>query len=246
MRRECPWDRAQTLRSIRQNLIEEVYELIEGIDEGDKDKIEEELGDLLFLSLFAIRIARDERVIKEKDFYKKMLTKYQRRHPHVFGKKRVVDKEDVLRLWQERKKGIFDGIPETLPSLIQARLIQERASRYKFDWSDVNGPLKKIFEEIAELQRAIKSGQGREITIELGDLLFSIVNLSRFLKIDAELALRATNRKFIGRFQKIIHKLEERGRDPKKSNLVEMDRIWEEVKKQKPIRKRSDKPRSSD
>ncbi len=203
-----------------------------------KAKIEEELGDLLFGAIFAVKIASDERLIRQKEFYKRLEAKYRRRHPHVFGKRKARSREEALKIWQEWKQDIFDGIPKSLPALLQARLIQERAARYKFDWPGWSGPLKKIEEEVNEVRSALRQKKSKLIEIEIGDLLFSVVNLCRFLKIDAEDALRLTNRKFIRRFKAVIKELKKRGKRPADSSLVEMDRIWTRSKKT-----RSGKPR---
>lgn len=226
-----PWDRCQTLKSIRTSLIEEVYELIEAINERNNKKIEEELGDLVFLALFALRIACDEGVTGQKKFYERLLKKYRERHPHVFGQRKVSSREDVLKVWQEWKNDIFDGIPKSLPALIQARLVQERAARHKFDWPDLQGPLAKIDEEFKEVKKALSTRRIKQVADEIGDLLFSVVNLSRFLKIDAEHALGQTNRKFVGRFRRVIKELKTRGRKSGEATLEEMDRIWEKHKR---------------
>jgi len=136
----------------------------------------------------------------------------------------------VLQAWQKKKRDIFGGIPKSLPALLQAKLIQERAARNRFDWPGIEGPMAKLGEELGEVRRAIRRGRKRQVALELGDLLFSVVNVSRFLKVDPEAALRQTNCKFVGRFQKVIRALKSRGKDLGQADSAEMDRLWEKAK----------------
>lgn len=201
------------------------------------------MGDFLFTALFAIKIACDEKLIRPRSFYRRLETKYRGRHPHVFGRTRVRDKEEVLRVWQKKKREIFEGIPRALPALQQANLIQERAARHRFDWPALDGPLAKLAEELREIRHAVKTGNRHEISEELGDLLFSAVNVSRFLEIDPEAALRQTNRKFIRRFRQVIRQFGEQRKDLASVSLAEMDRLWESNKqrRRKSLKRKSKK-----
>ncbi|RKX70445.1 nucleoside triphosphate pyrophosphohydrolase [candidate division WOR-3 bacterium] len=220
LRKECPWDRKRKLKDLVNSFIEESYELLAALEDGDREKISEEIGDLLFLGLMAVVIAEEEIKIDPNQLYRDLIEKYVRRHPHVFGDAELKNGSDVLRYWERHKKRPFSDIPKVLPALVRARLIQERASRFGFDWEDVTGPIEKVKEEVAELTRSDDSSR----EVEFGDLLFSLVNVARFLKIDPETALAKTCDKFQRRFQRVI---ERAGPD---ADLEEMDRIWEDLK----------------
>ena len=227
LRKKCPWDRKQTLKSLKNNLIEEAYELIEAIEDDNSDAIKEEIGDILFLGIFLAKILEDEKGISFNKIISATVEKYKSKHPHVFKNINLKDQEAVLKFWQRSKKDIFNGIPKTLSALIAARVIQERASKLGFDWDSHKGPLKKVDEEIREIKRSINS---KMVFEEFGDLLFACVNLARHLKLDPEDALRYANKKFVKRFKKIRDVLKKRGKDIEDSNLEEMDKIWEEAK----------------
>jgi len=235
LRRECPWDRKQTLYSLRFSLIEEAYELYDALRKRNYKKTEEELGDLLFLTLFLMLIGEEEKRWKIQNLIKKVSDKLVYRHPHVFKKKRVENIEDVLINWEKLKRkssnSILSGIPKSLPALRKAQLIQTRVRRVKFDWQDYRGPLEKMEEEMKELKREIEKGNKARMEEELGDLLFSITNLSRHLGLDAEETLNKSCEKFTHRFKKIEKRLSELGKTPSGSSLEEMDRIWEELKR---------------
>lgn len=232
----CPWDRAQTHDSIRKNLIEETYELAETIDELDFDHMLEELGDVLLQVMLHSQIAKEEGYFDIYDVIDQLNKKLIRRHPHVFGDKKAKEEEDALNYWQEAKKeekgdqnqedtSILEGIPN-LPSILKAYKLQKKAAEVNFDWDDIKEVYLKIDEELEEL----KSAPEEERIAELGDLLFAIVNLARFLKIDPEAALARTNTKFIRRFQFIEHKLKENGIPIEKATLETMDKYWNEAK----------------
>ena len=234
----CPWDRVQTLETIKPHLIEEIYEVSEAIDEGDIPKLREELGDILFLILFSCRIAEEEGKFSVADVLTSTHDKMKSRHPHVFKKQQDLDPHQVVDEWQrakrdERKKktgSVLGGLPRTLPALLRAQRIQERAASLGFDWEDIKDVFEKLREEIGEFEEAWQNAERDRIVDELGDILFSIVNLARFLKIDAEDALRRTSDKFCRRFEKVENAISKQG----KMTLEEMDKIWEKSKESEP------------
>lgn len=235
LRRECPWDRKQTHESIRPYLIEEAYEVAEAIGSGDDGELKEELGDLLLQVVFHARMAEERGAFSVGDVVKDLVEKLVRRHPHVFGEVEVKDAEEVLERWEEIKKkegreSLLDGVPRSLPALLRARRVQEKASKVGFDWERAEGALGKLGEELGELEDAMRSGDRVRAEEELGDLLFSVVNLSRFLGLDPEWALHKAIDKFVARFKKVEEELAERGKDPREATLEEMDRIWDETK----------------
>jgi tetrapyrrole methylase family protein/MazG family protein len=235
----CPWDREQTHQSIRKNLIEETYEVLETIDDDDPDAMCEELGDLLMQIMLHSQMAAEEGYFTVDDVVAGLNEKLIRRHPHVFGEKRAEDADEAFANWQEIKakekaaKGIdtgnqsqLAGIPRELPALMYAYKLQKKAAEVGFDWDDIADVLRKVEEEYQELREAA----AEERAGELGDLLFAVVNLARFYKIDPEEALSLTNRKFQRRFAYIEKKLREAGRTFAETSLEEMDKWWEEAK----------------
>ena len=235
----CPWDREQDHRTLRQYLLEEAYETVDAIDSQDMYNICEELGDLLLQIVFHACIAAEDGNFDINDVVAKITEKMIRRHPHVFGNVRVENSDEVLVNWAAmkemekgvRKEGILDGIPEFLPSLMRAQKIQAAAAKVGFDWPDYEGALEKLYEELAEMLGAIKSGSGVQKEDEIGDVLFSVVNLSRLLKINAEVALSGTINKFLHRFNYIEKKAIKEDRKLGECSLGEMDTWWEEAKK---------------
>lgn len=236
----CPWDAEQTHKSIARCSIEEAYELVDAIDNGDIGHIREELGDLLLQVVFHSTIAKDLGEFTIADVINDLADKLIYRHPHVFGDADISDSKEVIKNWDRLKKkeegkaerkSILDGIPEALPALLYARKIQSAASRVGFDWNDPQGATDKIKEEAEELLEAFRSGDGEEIESEIGDLLFSIVNFARHAGVDPEAALRKTNGKFRERFSKIEDEAKKRGIALEDMSLEEMDAIWESAKK---------------
>ncbi len=227
LREKCPWDRVQTLDSMKGKLIEEPYELVEAIEKSDVDAMVEELGDIIFLALFLVRILEEKGQATIEGIIASTISKYKRKHPHVFAEKELKDEKQVLQFWHKSKDDIFAGIPIILPALLAAKVIQERASRVGFDWPSHDGPLEKVREEVHELEN-IPDAKRKE---ELGDLLFASVNLARHLDIDPEEALRHANKKFVRRFREILKRLEEQGKNIDNTSLEEMDRIWDDIKK---------------
>ena len=235
----CPWDREQSPKTLKPYMVEEVYEAIEAIDQNDHKKLCEELGDMLLHIVMQAQFAAEEGKFKIEDVIRSINEKMVRRHPHVFGRKRVKTAEEVLERWEkikqkevakagEQHKGILASIPQSLPALYRADKVQRRAARVGFDWDSVAGAWKKVYEEIREIKSEIqnpKSKQGK-IKEEIGDLLFAGVNVARKLGIDAEEALQNSTSKFTRRFKEIEKHLKN-----KKLTLRQMDKIWNEVKK---------------
>ncbi|AKJ64534.1 nucleoside triphosphate pyrophosphohydrolase [Kiritimatiella glycovorans] len=236
----CPWDREQTLDSIKGNLIEESYELVEAIEEGRRDKIREELGDVLLQVVFQSRICEEDGSFDLDAVAETLCEKLVRRHPHVFGDDTAEDSREVLRNWETIKRdeggqgprSLFEGLPAHLPALMKAHQVQRRAARVGFDWPEAAEVLDKVQEEIAELREALAASAvvPEKVREELGDLLFSMVNLCRRLDAEAEDVLRLSTAKFMRRFRALEQKLHRAGRTPDECTLEELDRVWDEVK----------------
>lgn len=237
LRKECPWDRKQTPQSLRQYILEEAYETVEAIDNRDWDELKKELGDLLLQIVFQAEIAREENRFTLREVIQHINEKLIRRHPHVFGETQVSSAEEVKENWeqikveQENRKSLLEGVPRQLSALLRAQRLQDKASQVGFDWTDARDVLKKIKEEISELETALSRNEQEEIEDELGDIIFSVVNLARFHRVNAEDALRKTINKFISRFEYIEKKLEKENKSIYNSSLEEMDKLWEESKK---------------
>lgn len=236
-REGCPWDRHQKKNDVGKYLIDEACEVIDAIDEGTPDDLKEELGDLLFQILFLAKISAEKGEFDMTDVVKGISEKMIRRHPHVFGDRMVNTVEEVKLTWQEIKREERGGkkqkkttnignIGNSLPSLLQAFKITERASDWEFDWKNTEGVLEKLEEEIAELKSALSGDNQEQIEDEIGDLFFSLVNLSRFVKVNPEIALRASIKKFIRRFSFIENRLKEQGKTLPCVSLEEMDHLW--------------------
>lgn len=235
--RGCPWDKEQTHESIKKYLVEETYEVLDAIDEKNMHKLCEELGDLLLQITFHARIAEEEGRFNINDVIREIIEKMVRRHPHVFGSASAQTPEQVLTKWEEIKdvetdkpRPILD-VPKNFPALYRAQKLQQKAARVGFDWPDITGAWDKLKEELKELKDAEAEGIG--IKEELGDVLFAVVNLARFLGVDAEEALQDTNRKFIQRFSHIEEKAKLINVDIKELSLEEMDIFWNEAKTNK-------------
>ena len=236
----CPWDRVQTEKDLAKYLLSEAYEVVEAIDEAAAEHVREELGDLLFQILFLVVMAEEKGHFRMGDVIGEISAKMIRRHPHVFGDTKVAGVADVKANWDEIKatvekktktaSALFDGIPRSLPALTQAREVTERAGKVGFDWENADQVLLKVEEEIGELRRAMKDGAPGPIREEIGDLLLTIVNLSRFVDVEPEIALRGTIAKFIRRFTYMEKGLRAAGKAPETATLAEMDRLWEEAK----------------
>ncbi len=231
----CPWDREQTFDSLRPYILEETYEILEAIDEKRYAQLKEELGDLILHIVFQAQVAREMGLFEIDDVLKGINEKLIKRHPHVFGEVKVSGTREVLENWEkikldEGEKRLLGGVPKSLPSLLRAFRVQEKAAGVGFDWESDRDVIAKILEEIKELRRARSKGNQAEVEEEFGDLLFAMVNLARWWKVTPEEALRKTVEKFMRRFAYIEDVLKERGQDIKKATLEEMDAIWEEAK----------------
>jgi MazG family protein len=236
----CPWDREQTLRSLRPYVLEETYEVLEAIDLGDADEHREELGDLLLQIVFQAQLRKEEGRFDFADVADAISNKLVSRHPHVFGDADVKDADAVLRQWaalkREEKKAkggggsVLEGVPKEMPALARADRLTEKASRIGFDWPDAGGAREKVGEELGELDEAIALGDAAAIEHELGDVLFAIANLSRKLGLPPEEALRGAIGRFVARFGHIERELERRGVPHGTASLAEMDALWNEAK----------------
>lgn len=233
----CPWDRSQSREDLKTYLVEETYEVLDAIDSGCTEKLKEELGDLLLQIVFHAEIADEEKAFDIEDVCRAINEKLIRRHPHVFGDVKAETPDIVLKNWETIKKGekegksALGGVPKVLPALLKAYRLQEKAARVGFDWEETRQVEAKVDEELAELREAVDSGDKSKIREEMGDLLFAIVNLSRFLKLDPEDTLQAANEKFIRRFKAVEKSAADDGRDLHGMSLAEMDQLWEEAKK---------------
>ncbi len=233
----CPWDLEQTLDTIKPNLIEEAYETLDAMESGNRDHLAEELGDLLLQIVFQSQIAAQEGSFNFADVAKGISDKLVRRHPHIFGDVKVADSSEVLRNWDSIKKtekkariSALDGVPKHIPPLHRAYQLQKQASRVHFDWSHIQDVFAKLEEEIVELKEAIARKKRQPIIEEIGDLLFSVVNIARFMKVDPAYALELTNAKFIRRFRFVEDEIVASGRRMKDCTLAEMDTIWDKVR----------------
>jgi MazG family protein len=233
----CPWDREQSFDTIKPYLLEETYEVIDAIDARDWDGLSEELGDLLLQPVFFAQMAAEEGKFDIADSLEAINSKLIRRHPHVFAEGDARTADDVKRRWDEIKaeekskpKGLLAGVSRSTPALVEAQQIASRAAGAGFDWPNVEQVIDKLHEELAELHAARKSGSAGDVEGEIGDLLFVLVNIARFLKVDPEQALRKTNAKFRRRFAHVEAGLEERGKTLRETNVDEMESLWQEAK----------------
>jgi tetrapyrrole methylase family protein/MazG family protein len=237
LRERCPWDRKQDRDSLKPFLVEEAYELLEAIEEDSPEKIREELGDLLLQIVFHSQIAKEQGEFDIKGVIEGICEKMVSRHPHVFGTEEFSTAEEVVEQWEERKKeegklrdSILEGVPGSMPALLRAHRLTSRAAKVGFDWQRIDDVLKKLDEELKEFREALKSKNEDEIEDELGDIFFVLVNVSRFVGINPEDALRKTISKFISRFRHIEMKAAEAGLGLREMTLEEMDRLWDDAK----------------
>jgi MazG family protein len=242
----CPWDREQDMKSLRRYVLEEACEVIDAIDEGDPAHLQEELGDLALQVVFLGELGRRESSFGPDDIVRGIIEKLVRRHPHVFGDTFVSGSEEVLQNWEAIKaeehkdRGVLDGVPHSLPALYRAQRMSEKVSRVGFDWPDGRGSRDKVTEELAELDEAIAGGDKERVEAELGDLLFSLVNLARHHGIDAELSLRKTADRFARRFSHVEQRVKEQhggwprnaeGKPTAGLSLKQLDEYWDEAKR---------------
>ena len=235
LREKCPWDKKQTIHTLRQQTIEETYELADAITEKDWKGIKEELGDLLLHIAFYAKIGAEKNQFTFQEVIDDICAKLIRRHPHIYGDVHVENDEDVKRNWEqikmdEGKKSVLSGVPVSLPAMVKAMRIQDKAKQVGFEWSTKEQVWEKIEEEKAELLEAVASGNTEEIEAEAGDLFFSVVNYVRYLNVDAENALELTNKKFIRRFTLMEERARQENRELKNMSLNEMDAWWNEIK----------------
>jgi XTP/dITP diphosphohydrolase len=237
LRKECPWDRSQTNETLRTLTLEEVYELSEAIIENDDKKIKEELGDIMLHLVFYSTIADEKNSFDMADVLKVLNEKLIRRHPHIFSDTTVNNVNEVKKNWEkikleEGKKSVLEGVPSHLPSMIKAYRLQDKAKGVGFDWENVDQVYEKFLEELEELHQAIHSANQKNIEEELGDVLFALINYSRFLGVNPDDALEKANKKFIHRFKYIEQKAINNGSQINNLSLEEMDKLWNEIKKQ--------------
>ena len=235
LREQCPWDKKQTIHTLRQMTLEEVYELTEVITEENWKGIKEELGDLLLHIVFYAKIGKEKNEFSIEEMIHAICEKLISRHPHIYGNVAVESDEDVKRNWEqiklkEGKSSILAGVPKALPSLIKAMRLQEKAKQVGFEWETKEQVWEKVEEEIKEMKEAIQDSNPSKVEEEFGDVLFSLVNYARFLKVDAENALELTNKKFLERFTAMEKMATERGQNLNTMNLMQMDSLWNEVK----------------
>lgn len=236
----CPWDREQTHETLKSTLIEETYETVEAIDSGDANHLKEELGDLLLNIMLQAQIADENEDFDIYEVINTLTEKLIRRHPHVFGNVQVENSDEVVKNWEsiksqeagyEDRESVLDGIPIAMPALLRGQKIQKRAARVGFDWDNITDVLNKVEEELDELKDSLNDNDPDAVEMEIGDLLFAVVNLCRFLDLQAEETLRKSNRKFINRFKRLEVELEKQGKVITEQTLAELDQIWDEVKK---------------
>ncbi|MDR3678770.1 MAG: nucleoside triphosphate pyrophosphohydrolase [Flavipsychrobacter sp.] len=237
LREECPWDRKQTIQTLRQQTLEEVYELADAITDENYTGIKEELGDLLLHIVFYSKIGEEKGSFTLDDVIEGVCNKLVSRHPHIYSSVKVEDEEDVKRNWEaikmkEGKKSVLSGLPPSLPALMKALRLQGKTKQVGFEWENTAQVQEKVDEEITELYEAVAGGDPAEIEEEMGDVLFSLINYARFINVDPEQALEKTNKKFIRRFQYIEEKARGQGADLQQMTLEQMDALWNEAKKQ--------------
>lgn len=236
LREKCPWDKKQTLESLRHLTIEETYELGDAILDNDLQEIKKELGDVLLHIVFYAKIGSETNDFDIADVCHEICEKLISRHPHIYGDVVVADEEEVKRNWEklklkEGKKSVLEGVPKSLPALVKASRIQDKVKGVGFDWEESHQVWDKVQEELEELQEEVKSGDQDKIEAEFGDVLFSMINYARFLKVNPEDALERTNKKFIKRFMYLESKAGELGKPIAEMTLAEMDVFWEEAKR---------------
>jgi XTP/dITP diphosphohydrolase len=237
LREQCPWDKKQTIHTLRPMTIEETYELADAITAENWNHIREELGDLMLHVLFYSRIGKEQEQFTLQEVLEGIAQKLIVRHPHIYGDVKVNDEEDVKRNWEkikmkEGKDSVLSGVPVSLPAMVKATRIQEKAKQVGFEWEKKEDVWKKVEEEMQELQQEVAKGDQARIEAEFGDVLFSLVNYARFLQVDAEGALERTNQKFMARFRKMEQQAKLNGQLLADMSLAEMDAIWNEVKKE--------------
>ena len=237
LREQCPWDRKQTIHTLRQQTIEEVYELTDAITDENWTGLKEELGDMLLHIVFYSKIGAEQNKFTLDEIIEGVCNKLVARHPHIYSNVKVEDEEDVKQNWEkiklkEGKKSVLSGVPKSLPAITKAIRLQEKTKQVGFEWDHLGQVKEKVDEEIAELYEAVAGGDEKHIQEEFGDVLFALVNYARFINVDPENALELTNKKFIRRFQQMEIMAEAQGKVLYDMDLGEMDALWNEVKQQ--------------
>jgi len=232
----CPWDKSQSHRSLLPYLIEEAHEVLDAVEAKDDSKLKEELGDLLLQIVFHSQIAQERHKFNIEQVIDNLVNKLKIRHPHVFNKRKKLTPKQVVDNWEHIKKRtknrmVLSGIPKNLPALLKAYRVQEKVGRFGFDWQKTEDIFEKINEEMEEFRKAKRNKRKNHLEEELGDILFSLVNLSRHIKLNPELVLGKTIEKFVKRFNYIEKELSKKGKSLKKTNLAEMDKLWEKSKR---------------
>ncbi|WP_046757419.1 nucleoside triphosphate pyrophosphohydrolase [Kordia jejudonensis] len=235
LREQCPWDKKQTMQSLRHLTIEETYELGDAILDNDLEEVKKELGDVLLHIVFYAKIGSETNDFDIADVANEISDKLISRHPHIYGDVEVNDEEDVKRNWEnlklkEGKKSVLEGVPKSLPALVKANRIQDKVAGVGFDWEEPQQVWEKLQEELGEFQEEVAKGDQEAMEAEFGDVLFSMINYARFLKINPENALERTNKKFIKRFQYLEEKAKSKNKKLADMTLAEMDVFWEEAK----------------
>lgn len=235
LREQCPWDRKQTIQTLRQQTIEETYELADAITDEDWKGIKEELGDLLLHIVFYSKIGAEKELFTLDDVIEGVCNKLVGRHPHIYSSVQVKDEEEVKQNWEklklkEGKTSILSGVPQSLPAVVKALRLQEKTKQVGFEWDTIDQVKDKVDEEVEELYEAVDTGNADKIEEEFGDVLFALVNYARFAKVDPELALEKTNKKFIRRFQYIEKMAAEQNKVLHDMSLEEMDALWNKAK----------------
>ncbi len=235
LREQCPWDKKQTIQTLRPQTLEEVYELTDAITDNDWNGLKEELGDVLLHIVFYSRIGAEQEKFTLDEVIEGVCNKLVARHPHIYSNVKVDDDEQVKQNWErikmkEGKKSVLSGVPKSLPAIIKALRLQDKTKQVGFEWDDVAQVKEKVDEEIQELYSAVATGQQNKIEDEFGDVLFALVNYARYLDVDPENALERTNKKFIKRFSYIETKAKEAGKDLQHMTLEEMDELWNQAK----------------
>jgi len=235
LREQCPWDMKQTMESLRHLTIEEVYELGDAILEKDQQEIKKELGDILLHIVFYAKIGSETKDFDMADVTNSICEKLIERHPHIYGDVKVADEEEVKKNWENLKlkagnKSVLEGVPMSLPALVKASRIQDKVAGVGFDWEEPQQVIEKLKEELGELKVEVQAQDQDKMEAEFGDVLFSLINYARFLKINPENALERTNKKFIKRFQYLEEKAKEKNKPLTEMSLAEMDIFWEEAK----------------
>ena len=236
LREECPWDKKQTIQTLRPQTLEEVYELTDAITDNNWQSLKEELGDVLLHIVFYSKIGAEQGEFELEDVIEGVCNKLVARHPHIYSNVKVQDDSEVKQNWErikmkEGNKSVLSGVPQSLPAIIKALRLQDKTKQVGFEWDEV-GPVKeKVEEEMRELYEAVETGKQDKIEDEFGDVLFALVNYARFVNVDPENALERTNKKFIRRFQHIEEKAKEAGKDLQHMTLQEMDDLWNQAKR---------------